>query len=151
MSTRFGIKGVSDHYRDFSRMNSYTLLRSVSASVTDESTLLGAIGAIDRVEQDAAADALYETGVFQGAQVLLSLCCVGAKTSQDISKRFPCVPQILWPQIASFIFQRFKHYADQKLSHPQWDQTGQLLWRLSVDNSSVEGFSTAVQDGIEAD
>jgi hypothetical protein len=107
--------------------------------------VLTAIGAIHPQEQDAAAESLYQTGVFQGGQVLLSLCCVGACENPERRRRYPAVPQILWPQVASFIHRRFDKYHCQKLSHPQWDETGRALWKLFEDSQSLDRFVDAVQ------
>jgi hypothetical protein len=99
---------------------------------------------------DAAAAALYTSGVFQGENVLLSLCCVGALNNREVARQFPVVPQILWPHITAFIYQRFRAYFHQKLSHPQWDQTGRLLWQLFVDCRSADEFGSAVQRCLKA-
>jgi hypothetical protein len=112
--------------------------------------ILTAIGAVDLREHDAAAHALYTTGAFQGEHVLLSLCCVGAVENREVRKTFLTVPQILWPQITSFIFQRFKAYFCQKVAHKQLDETGRLLWDLSVASHSVDEFRSAVQDRLKA-
>jgi hypothetical protein len=112
--------------------------------------VLTAIGVIHPSEQDAAAAALYTTGVFQGGNVLLSLCCVGAMENREVRRQFPDVPQILWPQITAFIYQRFHTYFYQKLSHPQWDQTGRLLWQLCVDYRSADEFGSAVEHCLKA-
>src|SRR5262249_4301442 len=84
--------------------------------------VLTAIGVVHPGERDAAAEALYTSGVFESGTVLLSLCCVGGLENREVRRKFPSVPQILWPQITTFIFQRFEAYFYQKLSHPQWDQ-----------------------------
>ena len=110
--------------------------------------VLTAVGAVHPREQDAAAEALYTSGIFQGESVLVSLCCVGAIESREVRRDFKFVPQILWPQMTGFIFQRFESYLYQKLSHPQWDQTGKLLWELFVSSHSADEFGGAVQNRL---
>lgn len=111
--------------------------------------VLTAIGVIHPNEQEVAADALYKTGVFQGRNALVSLCCVGARENRDLRKKFPDVPQILWQQITAFIFWRFRAYYNQKLSHRQWDQTGRLLWSLTDKCSSANDFLKEVESRLE--
>lgn len=110
--------------------------------------VLTAVGAIQTQELDTAADSLYRTGVFQGGAVFVSLCCLGDRENPERKRRYPDVPQIVWSRVASFIYDRFDKYRSQKISHPQWDETGQALWKLSVDCQSLDSFINAVCKAI---
>lgn len=59
------------------------------------------------------------------------------------NKRLHGVTQILWPQVVSFIGNRFRTYAIEKADHNHWDSFGKFLWReLSGDKQpSVEQLS----------
>ncbi len=110
--------------------------------------VLTAIGVVHPEEQETAAEALYASGAFQSEKVLLSLCCIGGTENRVVRRTFKSVPQILWPQITAFIFQRFHAYFCQKRSHPQLDETGRLLLKLFESAESVEAFGTAVQSRL---
>ena len=107
--------------------------------------VLTAVGAIRSEHIGAAAESLYAEGVYDTLDVNLTLCCVGGKMSREIFKQFPKVPQLIWPDIAAFIYRRFQRYFGQKLSHPQWDETGQALWKLFEDSQSVKEFSATLE------
>lgn len=67
--------------------------------------------------------------------------CLGAVRNLDIEKNYPQVPQIIWPDVLAFIFDRFREYKNQKKSHGQWDSTGQLLWTKTDEfRNSKEDF-----------
>lgn len=59
-----------------------------------------------------------------------SLFCIGSHINKELRKTFPDVPQIEWKEIFNFIHKRFTIYEEQKISHPQKDETGRLLSRL---------------------
>lgn len=110
--------------------------------------VLTAVGVIPPEDIEAAAGSLYANGFYEANLAYLTLCCVGGKKNPAIAKRFPCVPQLLWSGIAGFIYRRFNEYFNQKLSHPQWDCTGQTLRKLYEGSRSVEEFSCSVVQGL---
>jgi len=101
---------------------------------------LAAVGAFPCDMLNPVASALYEFGVFRDAQYKVSLVCLGARQDQRVQDRYPDVPQILWTHVADFIFDRFTKYRRQKLSHPQWDSTGQKLWDVAEECSNNMDF-----------
>lgn len=109
--------------------------------------VLRAIGAFRDAEIDAAAASLYNTGTFSNGGCHVSLFCFGERVSLDVRRHYPAVPQKLWPEVLAFIFERFTSYRDQKVSHPQWDQTGTRLFQLADETRTVDRFvrSVAVQ------
>ena len=42
------------------------------------------------------------------------------------------MPQILWPEVKEFIWDRFRRYRNQKSGHLQWDEVGKGLWDLAT-------------------
>jgi len=40
------------------------------------------------------------------------------------------VPQILWPEVKEFIWNRFRTYRNQKSGHVKWYEVGKGLWEL---------------------
>lgn len=112
------------------------------------SRVLSAVGAVPPAEMAAAADGLYNQGFYESEIVYLTLCCVGEKPSHQIGKDFPRVPQFSWLQVAGFIHRRFARYRDQKLSHPQWDQNGQTLWKLFLESNALEDFSRSIKRNL---
>lgn len=98
----------------------------------------------------AAANGLYDHGFFESDRAYLTLCCVGATRSHEISRAFPNVPQITWPRVAEFIHRRFSRYRDAKLSHPQWDQDGQTLWDWFEGTDSPERFRRLITSNLDS-
>ncbi len=90
--------------------------------------VLKAIGALQSHESDAAAKALYATGYYSNQRYRISLICFGGRANPQVTEKYPNVPQILWAEILSFIYDRFKEYKNQKASHLQWDENGHKLW-----------------------
>ena len=111
---------------------------------------LTAVGAIRPEHIGAAAEDLYTEGVYENGDVYLTLCCIGRRTSPAISRKFLKVPQLLWPAVAAFIHHRFQAYFSQKLSHPQWDETGQKLWKLFEGNQSAKHFAHKIDAALNA-
>lgn len=95
--------------------------------------VLAALGVFTQKENKAVAAELYTQGFFENQSYRVSLFCIGGATNLDVSANFPYVPQILWPEILAFIFDRFRQYRRQKSSHRQWDQTGTLRWNKAEE------------------
>lgn len=108
--------------------------------------VLRAVGivALERVE--SVADSLYRSGRFQDTQVNISLFCIGAQQSDELHNEFPDIPQITWEDVTEFIYRRFRDYRHQKVSHPQWDEAGQLLWNKAMDSRSPDEFHHSILD-----
>lgn len=90
--------------------------------------VLAAVGALEGCQIEKAAEELYCKGYFENNNVYISLACVGASINQELKNNFPCLLQITWKQVLTFIYERFSLYYEQKFNHPQWDETGSLLW-----------------------
>ena len=90
--------------------------------------VLMAVGAFTKAETEIVAKALYEVGKYTNQLYHVSLACLGRDRNDEISQKYPDVPQILWNEVLTFIHQRFSEYRKTKISHPQWDQDGRNLW-----------------------
>jgi hypothetical protein len=93
--------------------------------------VLRAIGSFPMAENEIAATALYERGVYQSQLYHVALVCLGAEQSPDVATNYPKVPQITWFKALSFIYLRFAAHRRQKESHGQWNSQGQALWDVS--------------------
>ena len=107
--------------------------------------VLRAIGQFKFGECDRAAAALYETGHYSNQQYKISLLCFGREVNTEVKHKYPIVRQILWPDVLTFIYNRFRDYRRQKASHLQWDQTGHLLWNTSEASHSPDVFLENMQ------
>ncbi|HEV2522123.1 MAG TPA: hypothetical protein VGT24_07045 [Candidatus Acidoferrales bacterium] len=76
----------------------------------------------------AVANELYTKQRYENGTYVVRIICFGGKPNGTLPK----VTQILWPNVVSFINQRFQTYLGDKAEHQHWDSFGQYLWvRLS--------------------
>ena len=90
--------------------------------------ILRAVGVLPIEDVQTVAESIYSDGFFMNCAIYVSLVCVGEEKNPEIHRRYPSVPQILWPDILSFIFIRFRKYQKVKSWHQHWDPDGQKLW-----------------------
>ena len=109
--------------------------------------VLRAVGMLPPQEVETAAAALYECGIYSNQLYQVSLFCLGKEENQKVANDYPEVLQITWEHTLKFIYRRFRDYRRQKTSHPQWDDSGQLLWdcALSRQSRTVEDFVAQVE------
>ncbi len=107
--------------------------------------VLQAIGAIPLEDVDLVAKDLYEHGCYKNSNCYISLICIGESMNPDIRRRYPFVPQILWSEVKSFIYQRFLNYRNEKSWHQHWDEDGHKLWKLFEASRDEQSFSTGVE------
>jgi hypothetical protein len=108
---------------------------------------LGAAGAFPTDRISGIASAIYDHGCFDADDHFhVSLVGIGRRQNTDLLKQCPGVPQITWDHIASFVFDRFNRYRNQKKWHDQWDDAGHELWGLWVPLSGDEAaFRNAIR------
>lgn len=94
--------------------------------------VLSALGMLAPHEIDFAAQEIYGAGFFENQLYYISMVCFGSQPRIEISEQYPCVPQILWPEVKQFIWDRFRRYRNQKSGHVQWDEVGKGLWDLAT-------------------
>ncbi|MBV9469450.1 MAG: hypothetical protein JO316_20600 [Abitibacteriaceae bacterium] len=107
--------------------------------------VLRAVGALPAQEVDLASSALYQNGLYSNQLYKVSLFCLGATESSAITEAYPHVPQVLWSHTLTFIYERFRRYQRQKVSHNQWDEQGKALWNCAERSRTIEDFITQVQ------
>jgi hypothetical protein len=107
--------------------------------------VLSAIGLIPPSIVAAAASTLYSKGFWENEQWYVTLMCIGLKRNREWAKKFPQMPQVLWPEILDFIYQRFKRYSVQKRSNSQWDHVGRCLFGLVELACDSEGFRKLIK------
>ena len=108
--------------------------------------VLRAIGALNQKEIDDATISLYRNGYFENSEYFISLFCIGGEKNNELATNFPKVPQKLWSEILTFIFNRFSKYNGQKAHHKQWEGGGGTLWNCYKKNrNSLENFIDNIQ------
>jgi len=107
--------------------------------------VLRAIGIFPLENVDFVAEKLYEQGYYNNSRLYLSLICIGETSNPDVNNRFQLVPQILWSDIKSFIYQRFQNYKNVKTWHQHWDENGQNLWNLFEDSRDEQSFTNNIE------
>lgn len=94
--------------------------------------VLSALGMLGNHEIDFAAQRIYEQGYFENQLYYVSMVCFGAELGNQVTSQYPKVPQILWPEVKQFVWERFRGYRNQKSAHLQWDAVGKGLWDLAM-------------------
>ncbi len=106
--------------------------------------VLHALGAFCQNETEAVASNLYSKGFYENERYHITLLCIGKSKNDFLISDKPEVPQILWNEILSFIYERFKNYSNEKVSHPQWDEDGKKLWECAMRYHDITGFIKAI-------
>lgn len=106
--------------------------------------VLRAIGAFPEDQIEAVAKAIYTSGSYFDSKYHITLACFGKFPNQEIKRDFPLVPQILWNDVLAFIYNRFKKYRYQKISHGQWSREGQNLWECSSSSKRFTDFESSI-------
>lgn len=111
--------------------------------------VLSALGMLSPHEIDFAAQEIYEKGYFENQLYYVSMVCFGAEPRDEITGRYPRVPQILWPEVKKFIWDRFRKYRNQKSGHMQWDDVGRMLWDLATMRDPMTGRDVTQEKFVE--
>lgn len=103
--------------------------------------VLAAIGCLPPKRINAAAADIYQTGFHASYQELrIRLVAVGGRRSEELAVRYPDVPQLIWPDLLTFIWDRFHTYRQQKTQVDQWEAQGRLIKRLADKSSDAGAF-----------
>lgn len=119
---------------DHSQENIYRVLRAVGITNAAQSL-------------HVAAD-LHRTGRSLTDGLRVTLLGFGERRSDVFATTLPDALQLVWTDVLTFIFDRFRAYRTEKRSHGQWDAQGRLLWELSLCDSA-EDFAARVRLGWE--
>ncbi len=97
------------------------------------------------------AKSLYDTLHWQNDDFLVQYVAIGKAPNHDLRTRFPKLKQLIWSEIAGFLFERFRDFGQLKGSHPQWPQFGRQFARaqLNGDLQHIDQASLFVQEYIE--
>ena len=95
-------------------------------------TVVRALGFAPLEAVDTIAASIYSTGQYSDANVIARFVCVG-KRRKSLGPSFASVHQILYPEILTFIHQRFHGHDKAKASHGQWDKFGIDLYSLAQE------------------
>jgi hypothetical protein len=103
--------------------------------------VLAAIGCLPRdCINDAAAD-IYRAGVHKSdIGFRIRLVAVGQERSIELAEKYPEVTQLIWTELLTFVWERFKKYRQQKTQVDQWDVEGQKMKRLADQSRDVAAF-----------
>jgi hypothetical protein len=96
--------------------------------------VLAAIGCLPHDQIGAAAANIYRAGFNQSDALRIRLIAVGRNRSEDLTRDYPEVRQLVWPDMLAFIWERFESYRHQKTQVDQWDAEGRKLKRLADDH-----------------
>jgi len=107
--------------------------------------VLSAAGVVPKPQILSVADALYDQGRSEIAECVVSLLCLGSEVDPALAARLPRVPQVTWYTVLKFIHHRFKRFKFRKVAHPQWDETGRLLWSTAIASKTVEIFASSIR------
>jgi hypothetical protein len=109
--------------------------------------VLKAIGILQSREAETAAAKLYDSGRYENQRCRISLLCFGKNHNPQIAEKYSMVPQILWSDLIPFIYERFKSYRNQKVSHLQWDEDGHKLWDAFEQSRDASIFASQFNFG----
>ncbi|MFH1369794.1 MAG: hypothetical protein ABII09_00675 [Planctomycetota bacterium] len=108
--------------------------------------IMSAVGLFKEEEVNVVSEALCNQGFYKNNDFYVSLLCFGSETNPYLPIR--TVPQIILNNALSFIYERFKKYPDQKVSHGQWDIFGRNLWHCAKKPCNFGEFRMKVIDKL---
>jgi hypothetical protein len=77
----------------------------------------------------AIADSLYNTLHWQNDDFIVQYVAMGDRTNHELTTRYRKLKQLTWPDVASFIHERFSSFGDVKGGHSQWPTFGREFAR----------------------
>ena len=93
--------------------------------------VLSAIGALQPSSVSKAASDLYDSYAYEDERTKIQLMAVGSTINEVYSRKRPTLVQILFPEMLSFVYQRFHKYLEQKRDFQQWDNAGKYLYGMA--------------------
>jgi hypothetical protein len=99
----------------------------------------------------AIADSLYNQLVWQNDDFAVQYVAIGASSNHELSTRFRKLKQLVWPEIAAFLFERFGGFGPIKGVPTQWPRFGKEFAR-AVERREIRHVNDAsdfVQQYIE--
>lgn len=154
----FEAEGVDDSKIRFSESNPTLVFAEVKTgviSINDAwsdptkkniNKALQSVGLFDSEELAQAANALYDSGRFDGHCYYCSLLFIGNRDTGQAPPKYSGVPRILWDDIIKFIHSRFHRYLELKRNNHQWDDAGKELFHLAGKHISISDFEAEVRE-----
>lgn len=106
--------------------------------------VLRAIGSFKINRNKFVAKSLYENGIYLSKSYNVTMVCMGNERNFDIETKYPRVPQIIFKDALSFIYERLTTYSREKVQHSQWDSNGKYLWDRASQAINLESFCSTV-------
>jgi hypothetical protein len=101
--------------------------------------VLRALGAFEPKNVDDIARSLYERYTYEDTLWRIDLIAFGRQKNHRYSDPTKPFLQIVFANVASFIFHRFTEYWNMKKNHQHWDYAGRTLWDLVEKHRNSEG------------
>lgn len=96
--------------------------------------VLAATGCLPHHRIEHAAEDIYSTGTHEaGNSLRIRLVAIGREVNEEVRATYPNVPQVIWPEVLGFIFDRHRKYRHQKRQTDHWDSTGKDLKRMATE------------------
>lgn len=116
--------------------------------------VIATTGIFNETKIDSIVSSLRSRGRYLESDFIVQIVCFGERPVstfkvQDNHISLPDVIQITWEYILEFIYRRFRDFSREKNYHPQWQQIGQILWRLAYNISNYEEFRHKIIVGTE--
>jgi hypothetical protein len=99
----------------------------------------------------AIADSLYQQLFWQNDDYAVQYVAIGTTSNHELTHRFRKLKQLLWPDIAAFLFERFNGFGPIKGVPPQWPLFGRAFAR-AFERKYIEHLQQAhsfIQQYIE--
>ncbi len=103
---------------------------------------------------DSIVSSLRSRGRYSEADFIVQIVCFGECEVQIFRVQnndipLPDVIQITWDYILEFIYRRFRGFSREKRDHPQWEQIGQILWKLAYNIPDYRQFRDKIIVGTD--
>lgn len=107
--------------------------------------VLAAIGSVPSDSIEPVATDIYRFGIHKSETLRIRLAAVGRDRSEEIAEKYPSVSQVLWAEMLSFIWDRFRRYRQQKKQVDQWDAEGRMIKSLADVSSEPDFIADALR------
>ncbi|MBU2444063.1 MAG: hypothetical protein KJ666_00625 [Bacteroidetes bacterium] len=106
--------------------------------------ILDGIGILSFNNVDDAASLIYRDGAYEDDGCLIEIIAIGTQQNPDLNREKKKIKQIVWSDVLSFIYDRHNDRILEKQRHPQWDETGKLLWDTAIMCTSKQEFISKI-------
>jgi hypothetical protein len=94
--------------------------------------VLAAIGCLPQDDIEKVAAEIYQYGTCHSeVGINMRLVAIGREHNENLHRDYPQVPQLIWPELLSFMWNRFHKYRSQKKQADQWEEHGKRIKELA--------------------